>query len=203
VERKVPELLHCPECGLRLGKAEWQACNFDYRICPGRHLWDISTGLISGVNFTRVPIMTCWCGEDTPERYMKQIDKRRMCQKCFDQEAEAWRMDGQESFARLEITPTVTLEGTYYKVETTIQIRPYPNPAMGGGWFGIGMAEGDAELVKVIESFHAQADELKEKGLSRVEVLRHDQETITVQPKLIEKQEKQEPKPETQQLSLI
>jgi hypothetical protein len=202
VERKVPELLHCPECGLRLGKAEWETFNMDYRICPGRHLWDISTGLISGVNFTRVPIMTCWCGEDTPERYMKQIDKRRMCQKCFDQEAEAWRMDGQQSFARLEVTPTVTLQGTYYKLETKIQIRPYPNPRMYGGLCGFGSAKGEDDLAKAIGVFEEEAAELRKIGMVDVQVIRHDQQVITSQPKMVETKPER-PKSETKQLSLI
>ena len=202
MEHKVPELLHCPECGLRLGKAEWQACNFDYRICQDRHLWDISTGLVSGVNFTRVPIMTCWCGEETPETHMREIDKRRMCRKCFDQEADAWRMDSQESFARLDITPILTLDGASYTIETTIRIRPYPNPWSYGGMFGFGSAKGEDDLAKAIKTFHEYAEGFKGKGLVKIEVVRHDQKTMATQRKLSQP-EKQEPKSETKQLSLI
>jgi len=110
-----------------------------------------------------------------PTRDMRDLDKQKVCPKCLEIAKKAWRMDKDKSYARLEITPIKTTEKHYYQIHTSIKIEPYPNPFMHGGMWGGGSAKDEQELEQVIKYFEETATELKENGMERVEVVRHDE----------------------------
>lgn len=194
-EKGLPENLYCPQCGLRLEKStKWkpenESANYEYRICQGKHLWEITKGIIGGITFRTMKFVVCECGEDIPDHFTHQFDKRKLCSDCYKKASEAWRMDSEESFARMDITPVQTPEGMYYQVHSSIEIKPYPNPIGYGGSWGSGSAKDAEELSADIEQFIKLTDSLKKQGMAKIEVITHDLETRTTQPKLIQPEAK-------------
>jgi hypothetical protein len=201
--------LYCPYCGGRLTTAKWQYyrnANIVTKICPQNHLWDIwKPPYQEGFEFKPVSLSKCECGEVMPSRDMKEIDKRKVCPKCFEVAKKAWRMDKDKSYARLEITPVQTANGLIYSLNTSIKIEPYPNPFMYGGMWGGDYAKTKEELQQKINQFEKQANELRQNGLERVDIITHDEIVRTEQPKLetiTRNKPEPEPKPEVRQLSL-
>lgn len=195
--------LYCPSCGNRLTTTKWKRDNRQTLICPQNHLWDIweRNGQLE---FRPVSLSKCECGEVMPTRDMRDIDKQKVCPKCFGVAKKAWRMDKDKSYARLEITPIKTMDRHYYQLHTSIEIRPYPNPFMYGGMWGGNSAKDEQELEQAIKHFEETVAELKENGLDRVEVVRHDELIRAEQVRLEAKPEKaSEPEPQVKQLSLI
>jgi len=198
----------CPACGNPLTPAKWQYysnANVVSKICPQNHLWDIwKPPYQEGFEFKPVSLSKCECGEIMPSRDMKEIDKRKVCPKCFEVAKKAWRMDKDKSYARLEITPVQTANGLIYSLNTSIKIEPYPNPFMYGGMWGSGCAETKEELEQAINNFEETANELRQNGMEKVEIVSHDEIVRTEQPKLVETapSDKPEPKAGVKQLSL-
>ena len=191
------EIEYCPLCGGGLMVAKWQcASRVTTKICPQNHLFDIGENHITPVSLSK-----CECGEVMPTRDMRDIDKRKVCPKCFEVVKKAWRMDKDKSYARLVITPIKTADRHYYQLQTSVEIRPYPNPFMYGGMYG-GNSAKDEELEQAITSFNETVAELKENGLERVEIVRHD-ELIRVEQARLEAKattpEPSQPKQETKQ----
>ena len=169
---KVSEDLHCPLCGLVLDRAKWDNANAKVRTknCANGHILDILD-----LDFRVVSMSTCKCGESMPTRDMREVDKQRLCPKCYQIARAAWRMDKDKSYARLEITPIKTTEKHYYQIHTSIKIEPYPNPFMYGGMWGSGSAKDEQELEQAIKHFEETVAGLKENGMERVEVVRHNE----------------------------
>jgi len=95
-------------------------------------------------------------------------------------------MDKEKSYARLEITPVKTANGLIYDLNTSINIVPYPNPFMFGGMWGSSYAKTKEELQEGINSFEKTANELRQNGMEKVEIVTHDEIVRTEQPKLVE-----------------
>ncbi len=192
--------MFCPECGKEL-KPETKYKKGSFRgqfLSCGSHLWEIwpdATKYYGGKwEFNEVKMATCDCGETSPQRDMHDIDDNRqgnkpthkhVCDKCYNAACKAWRMDPEKSFARMDITPVKTAERFYYLINTAINIRPYPNPFMYGGCYGGGSAMDEQNLEQQIKSFTEQADRLRENGMVKIEIVRHDEKVRTEQIDLV------------------
>ena len=170
---------YCPLCGGKFSMAKWQHNNSRCQtlICPLNHLWDLRehSYIKDGLEFTPVSLSKCECSEVMPTRDMRDIDKRKVCPKCFEVAQKAWRMDKEKSYARLEILPIKTGNMRYYQLNNSIEISPYPNPFMYGAMYGGNSAKDEQELEQAIKSFNETVAKLKENGLERVEIVRHDE----------------------------
>jgi hypothetical protein len=93
-------------------------------------------------------------------------------------------MDSEKSFARLDITPVRTTEGVVYRLEESIEIKPYPNPFMYGGKWGGGCARNEEELEQAKVRFQKETDQLRQNGMEKVEVITHDETVHVEQPTL-------------------
>jgi len=204
-------LEYCPNCGNQLTMAKWQPRNSNIvtKICPQNHLWDIwKQSYKAGFEIQQVSLSKCECGEVMPSRDMKEIDKRKVCPKCFEIAKKAWQMDKEKSYARLEITPVQRANGLIYNLQESIKIEPYPNPFMYGGMWGSSCAKTKEELQQAINSFEATANELRQNGMERVEIITNNEVVLTEQPKLVEAEiaRTEQPKVETKparQFSLL
>ena len=182
----------CPECGQPMTISKWKPCGIGKSmICPGNHLWDIYS-MSHTFEFSACQLAQCACGESLPERDMRAIDKVKVCPKCFAAAEAVWQMDKDRSFARIEITPFKTQQGTYYQISTTIEIKPYPNPFMGGGMWGSASAKSEQELEDLIKGFNDTVGgtglfrgNMKQHGLERIEIIRHDERVIAGQHTLL------------------
>lgn len=200
----IEQIEYCPYCGGRLTTAKWQdpSSNIVTKICPQNHLWDIwKPSYREEFAFQVVSLSKCECGEVMPSRDMREIDKRKVCPKCFEVAKRAWQMDKEKSYARLEITPVQTSNGLIYSLNTAIKIEPYPNPFMYGGIWGGGSAKTKEELKQAINNFEKTTNELRQNGMERVDIITHDEIVRTEQPKL-ETVSEPEPKAGVKQLNL-
>ena len=95
----------------------------------------------------------------------------------LEQEERAnFKLDTEASHALLVITPIhyINDDGEFDRIlaETTLEIRPYPNPYGFGGMWGTGGYASDEEK-KVIAEFRRWVDPWIERGLTRFEI-RHE-----------------------------
>lgn len=202
---KLEDMLYCPACGGSLSLAKWQHYTnpkIVTKICPQNHLWDVYLNG-SRFEFTEGRLAQCQCGETMPEWELRQGgNKQRLCRKCFESKRQAWRMDAEKSFARLEITPVKSSGGASYHLQTSIEIHPYPNPFMFGGMYGGSRAKDEQELDQAIKEFDKTVDSLRQSGLTRVEVERHDEIVRTEQPTLVAVEASKPAKPKQMGLEL-
>jgi len=175
------DVAFCLSCGGAMTFAKWQdRGKAVLKICSQNHLWEAyKTG--ESFQLRRLPLFRCACGEVLPDHEMREINQQRLCPKCFEAARKAWRMDKDKSFARLEIIPIRTSERLYWQLHTAIKIEPYPNPFMYGGMWGGGSAKDEQELEYAIKAFEDQVARLKENGMEKVEIVRHDERTRTEQ----------------------
>lgn len=91
-----------------------------------------------------------------------------------------FKLDIGKSFALLVITPVHYVsdngEKDYIHVQTTIEIKPYPNPYGFGGMWGSGTVDPEKEK-NTIDNFHHLVDPWIERGLTRVEIKHAPEET--------------------------
>jgi len=84
-----------------------------------------------------------------------------------------FKLDTEASHALLVITPVhcISDEGEFdrIRVETTLEIRPYPNPYGFGGMWGTGGYAPEEEGA-LVARFHQEVDPWIELGLTRVEI---------------------------------
>lgn len=183
-------------------------------------MWDILQQSGGRFEFNTVRFANCLdCGQSLPARMMhqkydsqprKRDEQRLVCERCFEAARAAWRMDGEKSFARLEITPVRTARASYYHLSYSIKIEPYPNPFSYGGMFGNGSAATKEELDRAIASFSKQAETLRSNGMKEIEVVTGE-ETVRVEQPRLEAPGRNETKqaqvdaaaPEVRQLALI
>lgn len=92
-------------------------------------------------------------------------------------EKEAWRMDREQSYAQLRITPIIEGDRRYYLLDKTVEVRPYPNPIGFGGLWAHGVADDRAEVDRRINLFWLEVEKWKAKGLERIEVIEEPEET--------------------------
>jgi hypothetical protein len=188
------EYHNCPRCGGALtAKPEWDS---EYVLvkswtCSGEHSWEVLSDAYK-LEFRPIAFDNCVkCGAGFPHRTMhryyesgqtpKTGDERMICDKCFHEARAAWRMDSEKSFARMDIRPIRKPDGTlHYSIGYNIEIRPYPNPFSYGGMWGGGAADSQEELDKAIASFNAQGDELRESGMTKIEVVTHEESAPSV-----------------------
>jgi hypothetical protein len=109
-------------------------------------------------------------------------------------------MDSEQSFALLEITPFVSASGSHYRCQTSITIRPYPNPATFGGMYGSDYAETEEALEKIIADFNEKADSFRECGMTKVEIKRNEPTLVASQCRLdtspqVEEEDEEEDQP--------
>ncbi len=95
-----------------------------------------------------------------------------------------WKMDTENSFARLVITPLHTVsddgETDLIDVDEAIEIKPFAAPWGFGGMWGHGRYKREEEK-KVLAEFHRLADPWVERGLERFEILRESRQTEHVE----------------------
>jgi len=179
-ELKLADMAYCPCCGGGLTLVKCRSETVVFKTCPQNHLWEIWRSSM-GFQFYSVAVVKCGCGDTLPLRDAREVEGRRLCPKCFEETRKVWRMDKEKSYARLEITPIETSEGLYYDLHTSIEIKPYPNPFMFGGMWGGGAAKSEQELEQAIKGFEQTVSKLKENGMEKVEIVRHDKRVRTQQ----------------------
>jgi len=184
-----PQTVFCPDCGNMLKPSNWQEENPKCQtlVCDRSHLWDIWTSSGRELRFERVKTANCALHPFTltmPERKLRKANDQWLCPECFQQQSKAWRMDSEKSFARLDITPVRTTEGVVYRLEESIEIKPYPNPFMYGGKWGGGCARNEEELEQAKVRFQKETDQLRQNGMEKVEVITHDETVHVEQPTL-------------------
>ena len=173
----------CPTCAKPLNRLDWSLPQerVSYLSC-GAHYFQLSHGAYDCA-LKQLTLKTCTvCGGLIP--YLK--DYHGLCQGCHQKQCREWRMDAEQSFALLEITPLVSMSRSYYSCRTSITIRPYPNPATFGGMYGTSYAETEEELEAIIADFNRQADSFRENGMIKVDIKRNEPEVVTAQPSLIQ-----------------
>jgi hypothetical protein len=92
-----------------------------------------------------------------------------------------WQLDKKNSIARLEIKPERRGDEVLFRYNSTIQIKPYPNPFSYGGEWSNGAVETEAEVDQVIADFHKRAARWEKYGI-KVEVVRHPETRKHVYP---------------------
>jgi len=171
--------IYCPKCGnllKQMGK---------YHICDQKHLWDIYQGGYMGWQFRERAIAKCQeCGAEYPEFDLHNWEGKKLCDECYEAVQASWRMDKEASFAKLTIEPVISAQHKFYRCDSSITVRPYPNPVTYGGMYGGSSAKDEGELEKVIASFNSEVDRLKKYGMERVEIERLPERVITEQPAL-------------------
>ena len=105
-----------------------------------------------------------------------------------EEEKRNWKMDSEQSFARLTITP-VELDGgsVIYELNTAVEVYPYPNPIMFGGSWGGGTVKSEAEakqatklFLKTLSTWSILNESfLKGHGMTRIEVVWEEKMTKT------------------------
>jgi len=177
---------YCPKDGkaMTLSKMQYFDDDITYE-CDGGHAWDITAGEFGGVEFKEVALFTCECGKIIQERIGEEWENKVYCQDCFKQKRSAWRMDSENSLATLEIHPLQGENASFYRVTTSVTIRPYPNPVHFGGMYGDTNAKNETELNSIIESFNATVENLKKNGLTNVNIVRHPEKVVQSQISMI------------------
>ncbi|MCL0057750.1 hypothetical protein M1N05_01590 [Dehalococcoidales bacterium] len=89
-----------------------------------------------------------------------------------------WELDKEESYAHLTITPIREGDKRYYQWDEAIQIRPYPNPFGYGGQWGMGAAQSEDEVQRLIKGFRHYLKKWQERGLEKIEVIRKPEMTL-------------------------
>jgi hypothetical protein len=187
----------CPTCAEPLNRLDWSLPQerVSYLSC-GAHYFQLSHG-DCGCALKQLTLKACTvCGGLIP--YLK--DWQGVCQACHEKQCKEWRMDAEQSFALLEITPLVSVSRSYYSCKTSITIRPYPNPATFGGMYGTSYAETEEELKAIIADFNKQADGFRENGMIKVEIKRNEPVTVIAQCRLdtspqVEEEDEEEAQP--------
>jgi len=187
----------CPTCAEPLNRLDWSQSQerVSYLSC-GAHYFELVNRGYDCV-LKQLTLKTCTvCGGLIP--YLK--DWQGVCPVCHEKQRKEWRMDAEQSFALLEITPLVSISGTSYRCQTSITIRPYPNPATFGGMYGGSYAETEEELESIIVAFNKQADGFRENGMIKVEIKRNEPEVVTAQCRLdtspqVEEEDEEEAQP--------
>jgi len=173
----------CPECAQPLNKLDWNEPQERVRyLSCGAHYFELwQRDQDSGMR--QLTLKTCTvCGGLIP--YLK--DRNGVCPGCHEKQCREWRMDPEQSFALLEITPLISVSRSYYSCRMTITIHPYPNPATFGGMYGTSYPETEKELEAIIADFKSQTDGYRENGMIKVEIKRNEPVTVTAQPNLIQ-----------------
>jgi len=187
----------CPTCAEPLNRLDWNLPQerVSYLSC-GAHYFQLSHGAYDCA-LKQLTLKTCTvCGGLIP--YLK--DWQGVCQACHEKQRKEWRMDAEQSFALLEITPLVSVSRSYYSCRTSITIRPYPNPATFGGMYGTSYAETEEELESIIADFNKQADGFRENGMIKVDIKRNEPVAVTEQCRLdtspqVEEEDEEEAQP--------
>jgi hypothetical protein len=173
----------CPTCAQPLNRLDWSEPQgrVVYLSCGAHYFELVDRGYDCALK--QLKLKTCTdCGSLIP--YLK--DRHGLCQECLERQRQAWRMDSEQSFALLEITPFVSASGSHFRCQTSITIRPYPNPATFGGMYGTSYPETEEELEAIIADFNSQADGFRENGMVKVEIKRNEPTLVTSQPSLIQ-----------------
>ena len=171
----------CPTCAEPLNRLDWSQSQerVSYLSCGAHYFELVNRGWDCVLK--QLTLKTCTvCGGLIP--YLK--DYHGLCQGCQEKMRKEWRMDAEESFALLEITPLVSVNRSYYSCRTSVTIRPYPNPATFGGMYGTSYAETEEELEAIIADFNKQADGFRENGMTKVDIKRNEPVTVIAQCKL-------------------
>jgi len=178
-------VLCCPYDGQILTDSKWEFCGRKLRMCPDRHVWEITKAMFYGNGFTfRLVDMTkCRCGQSWPKSDMKappdpNKKTQPICPDCYAVVREAWRPDPELSRARLTINPIKEPDGLIFYFQSACDIKPYPNPYGHGGWYGGGAVKTEAELEKVISDFRRSVEMWEKLGV-KVEVIRNPEMTRT------------------------
>ena len=88
-----------------------------------------------------------------------------------DAEARAtWRLDSEKSFALFTYYQESRNGETSYHYNTSLEIKPYPNPLSFGGMWGSGGCKTPAELEKAKQDFMKYVNRYVPYGLTRIEV---------------------------------
>lgn len=183
-ERKIDmDANFCPTCAQPLNKLDWNEPQerVVYLSC-GAHYFELwRRDQDCGMRQLTLKVCTV-CGGLIP--YLK--DRQGVCPGCHEKQRREWRMDAEESFALLEITPLVSQSRSYYSCHTTITIRPYPNPTTFGGMYGTWYPKTEKELEAMIADFNIQTDGFRKNGMVKVEIKRNEPVTVTSQCSLIQ-----------------
>jgi hypothetical protein len=187
----------CPTCAEPLNLLDWSLPQerVSYLSC-GAHYFELVNRGYDCV-LKQLTLKTCTvCGGLIP--YLK--DWQGVCPVCHEEQRKEWRMDAEQSFALLEITPQISQAGQTYRCQMSITIRPYPNPATFGGMYGTSYAETEEELESIIADFNKQADGFRENGMIKVDIKRNEPVTVTAQCRLetspqVEEEDEEEAQP--------
>jgi len=187
----------CPTCAEPLNRLDWSQSQerVSYLSCGAHYFELVNRGYDCVLKQLTLKVCTV-CGGLIP--YLK--DWQGICRGCHEKQCQEWRMDAEESFALLEITPLVSTSRSYYSCRTSITIRPYPNPATFGGMYGTSYAETEEELESIIADFNKQADGFRENGMTKVDIKRNEPVTVTAQCRLdtspqVEEEDEEEAQP--------
>jgi hypothetical protein len=171
--------LFCPLDGLMLTESKWEWCGNQLLTCSKGHVWEASWSNIweHQLEFDVIEMVNCpECGQLCPKRLMKHSEfkpvpetpqvrrtpssgrrreGKRVCPDCFAKIQQAWKPDLKQSYGRLTISPIRRDGKVRFEYEQEVKIRPYPNPYMAGGYWGMGAVETEAEVEQLIEEFTA------------------------------------------------
>lgn len=81
-----------------------------------------------------------------------------------------WEPDRTKTFAKITITPVKRGDESYFGIEETVEVRPYPNPFMFGGMYGHNSVRTEAEVEKQIEWLQRFLKSYESSGLKGVEL---------------------------------
>lgn len=118
-----------------------------------------------------------WDAEQEQLKKEKEEDEKRN-----------WKLDSELSSATLTIRPVELDDGSVvYHLSTAVEVRPYPNPISFGGSWGGGTVESEAEAKEAEKLFLETLStwsimnmgHLKERGMTRIEVVWEEKMTIT------------------------
>lgn len=171
----------CPTCAQPLNRLDWSEPQerVRYLSCGAHYFELVDRGYDCALKQLKLKACTD-CGSLIP--YLK--DRHGLCQECLFWQRQAWRMDSEQSFALLEITPFVSASGSHFRCQTSITIRPYPNPAAFGGLYGSDYPETEEALEKIIAGFNKQADGFRQYGMTKVEIKRNEPVLVASQCRL-------------------